>query len=433
MKQLIVLFMLALLIIVIGFAWGIYQYRSQHGFNTGEIIEGIKTSFGLTESPEPEPVISVSLEHQPDPKDPSKSTSEGKLPEPASVTPIDVTPKYDLEAGIAGKIIKEAEVFYQQLDWPKALKKLEPVLGSKVEPGMMSQGKELKNKCQTFWELLSDITPEEMSPLNNWVKIRLNHGVQMEGQLIKETGQGLRVRLNNFETEIPATQISSYQKLTPAERRIQLKKEREKKLAVFGPEPTAYQYYETGVFCYKNQLMDEVVPLLEKAWEKDKNILTTVKDEQARSLYESYLFFKENNSKDKMVESLRKLEEKFPQSKYVALVKKRGNASVDKPNPVLEPAPVVISATLTDNEAQTIIKQADEYYEEGLVHLQKTFERGPDFDEENNLALSSFRDAIKLYEQALQNKPKDAWLQNRYNETIQCVMTARKQKRLSSN
>ena len=448
MKNFIIIFLLALLVIVAGAAWGMYEYHIRENVPLDDIIDGIKNSWEFDESPEPDAFSGFEPPFEPIVKTPVSDLNPTGPIDDGVVPP--GPKKYDIELTAAWKIMKRAERHYKKLDWPKALKTIEPLATARVHPRVTTKRKNLENKCHIFWKLLADIPPEEMNQLNGLVNVYFNNGRMMEeAELLEESPRGLRVRTKGFETEIPVDQIASFEKITPEKRKQQLKKQFQERLKELGASPTAYQYYEIGVFSYKNQLKEEVVPMLEKALAKDKNIVGTVRREEAKLLYESCLFYAENDMSGKFMTTKRKLGKKFPQSKYVTLVreisvkkpvspvkpsdpvvvnppKDPGSTQVDRPKPPPAPQPAI-----TADEVQRIIDQANVIYEKGHKHYAKTKERGPDFDSENEKAYAAFKQAIRLYEQARNKRTHDVWLKQRYNDAIQSAIMARKQRRLN--
>jgi hypothetical protein len=84
---------------------------------------------------------------------------------------------------------------------------------------------------------------------------------------------------------------------------------------------------------------------------------------------------------------------------------------------------------LVKPEAQELVNEANQFYDEGIRHLQNTFKKDDSFDKENNLAIESFREALKRYLEAEKIDGESLWLRNRIRDTNQNLVTCRKQTR----
>ena len=440
MKKSIPFIIIAVLIIAAVVAGGFYLYRSPIEETNTKTIE-------IDKSPEVD-----ALPPEPTQSDSPEEPAPGLAAEEPIIQPVEPE-KDDHELSVTEKIIREADRYYRKLDWDKALEKLEPLLSAEVDPVIQKQGQELKTKCRTFRKLLADIPRQEMALLVDLVRIDLISGRFLEGQLLEKTGRGLRVRLKGFTGEVPFDQIDSYEAIDPERRKLQLKKEYNQRLELLAKDSTAHQYYQLAVFCYKNELREEVVSMLEKAWKKSDNIIAIVQEEEVVDLYESYLFYREYRLQTKMDETRQRLEAGFPKSEYLAKIKELPDlASV----PIaLEPVAVNVPADNTgstnnsdpsdsraagpsgglkrivrDDEAQKFIDEADKIYAQGHKHFVKTKKYGPDFESENEKAYLFFRKAVRLYQKAEKLRPDDLWLRQRFNEVIQMARSARRQKKL---
>ncbi|MEK7448890.1 MAG: hypothetical protein AAB019_05330 [Planctomycetota bacterium] len=444
MKKIIPFIVVFLVVIVAAVSWSIYQYWFQKDVTDRKMV-GVGGIINTT----PE------VAHRPPEKIPSDSPGKdqpGPAVKPELVPPPDVhrgAGKVDAELSAAERLIKEIEGDYQKLDWNKALEKLESALITGADQAVQKQGEELKNKCETFRKLLVDIPPEAMVPLVDLVRIELISGRFLEGQLVQRTGQGLQVRFKEFTGEIPLDQIYFSEEIKPEARKLELEREYEKYLELLPADPTAYQYYELAVRGYKSQLGERILPMLEKAWEKNYDLIAVVQEEEARDLYERGLFYRECHLQSKMDETVKNLEVKFPESNYLVKIKEIQSQDLAQLTKVIQPNSQVkplepdsssgvvegvneLKPIVRNDEAQKLINEANKIYEQGFKHYAKTDERGPDFDEENEKALIAFSKATSLYEQASQTRPDDAWLQDRLRNSRQLWATVRKQGHLRS-
>jgi len=97
-----------------------------------------------------------------------------------------------------------------------------------------------------------------------------------------------------------------------------------------------------------------------------------------------------------------------------------------KANPL--PAPKIETPPAKTKEEE-LIDAGNNYYDEGVVHLEKTFDKDDKFDRENDLAMEKFRQALDKYHEAEKTSPDDLWLRDRIRETNDFLIGCRKQAR----
>ena len=76
-----------------------------------------------------------------------------------------------------------------------------------------------------------------------------------------------------------------------------------------------------------------------------------------------------------------------------------------------------------------MVEDGNKYYDQGIIHLQNTFNKDETFDKENELAIEKFRQALAKYLEAEKIDPDNLWLRNRIRETNSNLVTCRKQAR----
>jgi hypothetical protein len=100
-----------------------------------------------------------------------------------------------------------------------------------------------------------------------------------------------------------------------------------------------------------------------------------------------------------------------------------GNGSGDVSN---QPPPKFSNAVV-----QGHVDKANKAYDEGMQHLDKSFDdKNPDRDGENLKALNCFKQACSSYEAAAEIDPNNAWLNDRLRQAgenrVMCFIAAKK-------
>lgn len=479
MKIAIIIF-LSLLIVCSGFVWGIYEYKTTHNLSDEQVFEALGDVWNIIRTRSTKPVavkvpklpsakdealessqdtqketqpklerpvlakLPDSSSHLPDskkadsPKDVSKPVTD-RLKEPAIIKPSVLKPAL-LPEVLVKEIIKEAEVSYAQLDFDGALKKIERFSGKEIPTPYVTQADKLKQKCLTFKELVAEISPKEMTSFEQRVEITLITGIMLEGQLIEETDNSLRIKTGYTERELAlGTEVASYRKVTLQEYQAKLRREYEKRRQGLKGNALAQDYYQLALYCYKNRINDGALEMLETAWDKNPALVQIIREDKAKRLYISYQLLVENNLLKSAERVKTKLKEKYPDSKYLGLMQMSPvQSSPGKPSsqpppsePSDRPAPVelpVISKTAEPDKSKWSkqIEEAEHHYEEGRVHLEKTFERGPDFKRETERASECFRKALKIYQELESTNPGDRSITTQIEEITRLLIYLRK-------
>lgn len=101
-----------------------------------------------------------------------------------------------------------------------------------------------------------------------------------------------------------------------------------------------------------------------------------------------------------------------------------------KPVKVEPSLPPPIEKPPIKTREEELIEDGNKYYDEGVVHLEKTFDKNDEnFDKENDLAMDKFKKALDKYHEAEKTSPDDVWLRDRIRETNDYLIGCRKQGR----
>ena len=84
---------------------------------------------------------------------------------------------------------------------------------------------------------------------------------------------------------------------------------------------------------------------------------------------------------------------------------------------------------LYKEEAKPFVDEGDINYDQGIIHLQNTFNKDDTFEAENKMAIESFRKALDKYAKAQEIDGESKWLMTRIKDTNQNLVTCNKQMR----
>lgn len=388
MSKLIWFLCLAVLGVLLGLIWGVYDYKIEYNLTTQEVINGL---LGGTESstplpPQPSEIVSPAL---------TSKTINSKPTSPVSV----IAP-----------ILSDAQKLYEQLCFQEAQVKLE-VLVDKVHGGLAPRYYELKQKCDVFSGLISEMAPGERLPLEGFTQIQLTNGSVVKGYWVAETEDTIILKVDKEEVPYPRDLIDEHKKFSREERYQQLFDEYQQRLNQLGQDVSIVEQVKLGVFCYKHQLNEYGLGLLEKALHQDPDLLNTIREKKAHELYEAYQYLLGCDLKDRAEPIKKSLLEKYPETKYARWIKQGKTLNVVPP------------------KARIKTEEGDKYFEQGKVHLRNTFKRGPEFDKENKAVAEALRQALECYREAQILDPQNIELQNKIREVNQCLMLCRQQTR----
>jgi len=378
MKNTFSLLALCLIMIIVGVSWGIYEYAAAHHLTVVEVETIIKKYFA---PPPPRVVKPPAPVKPPTPPVPSRPVTPTP-PAPVVVRPVPPLPPPQMTAEEACQMIDQAEEDYKRLRFLDASANLTLVLKAHLSPELTERAVELNKKCLTFNEVIQSIPKDEMKDLNGMVSIQYTSGQTIVARLLEEKRDHIKVKRQILEKTISIKEIHRYTKLSPEDYQNILMENYQKRVNRLH-NPTAEDYYQLALECYKDHLYPQALAMLELVWAKDKDLLepTTAA----------------NNNQD-------------------------NGLNPNNNSPLLLPIP---TAEVGQKRAE-----ADKYYNEGKEHLEKTFDKGPDFDKENEEALKCYRKAMELYRGIQAARPDDDSLDARIEEIGNALIYIHKQTRL---
>ncbi len=371
---------------------------------------------------------------------PPKGTEGTKTPTtsgPTSATPAILA--------AAETVLSAAEKLYQAAEFKTAAEKLQPLVASAPDKKIGERAARLAGRARTCAEVLDDVADSERSSPENVVEVVLMSGNPMRGTLVSDTPGAVTIkRAGGIEFKISKSRVKEVVKLDQTAVRAALEAELAAQLKKRSA-PTATDYYELALYCYKNRLDARVSELLEKALEKDPNLGKTLHHDKAKNMYEAYVWFTgRGNAKD-----ANRLQEilaaKYSDTPYAGMVKEtieevasatgssgsvmpetgNGEQSGDG-----EPGPGP-SLGSGSEQAREMVARANKLYSEGMEHFDRSEPGAPNRKAENQKAFQCFNEALNLYEEAY-GLTKDGGLAGRLDQVRAIkVLTFRRQKALN--
>lgn len=314
-----------------------------------------------------------------------------------------------------------------------------------------------------YQQFCDGVDPATMLGLEDNVVVHLTNGNKLEGKMTSDSPSDVWIRrANGIEGAIPRAQIKSMDKVPAAEIRSRVEadlKKQEERLR----RPTGLDLFELGIFCFRNGLTERVVEYFDRAVTADPALPETIAEAKARELYETALWFRQRGSPDKAQELLDRLKKSFPQSRYAALAggprpvagggssggsgggTSGGSSSGgtdggeiadsgdgDGSSGGAPPDPPTSNDDLPvfkNPETAKVVLAANAKYKEGLEQLEKSYGKDASANVACRKALEAFREAVKLYDDAMTLEPGNAWIEQRHHaaseQRVHCFLRAR--------
>lgn len=390
MNKLVWFLLVSVFAVFVGMAWGFYEYQTEHGLTTQEVIDGLfNGAFRKTESSCQPPIAAPFV--------------------PVSKT---VTTKPTLPLAVIETVLSDAQKLYEQLRFQEAQVKL-AVIADKIHGELAPRYYKLKEKCDIFARLIADMAPGEIVSLEGFTEIKLTNGSIVTGFWVTRTEQTIILNVEGNETPYPRILIADYKKFTREDRYRQLTQEYQRRLNQLANQAPVLEYVCLSLFCYKHQMNEYALKLLEEALKRDPDLLNSVRQDKARELYEAYQYLAVRDQQERAELLKKRLLKRYPETKYARWIKRGESINLVKPRVKLK------------------TEEGDKYFEEGKVHLRNTFKRGPDFDTENKTAVKVFHQALACYQDAQILDPENIEIHKKIREVNQCLVLCRQQIRKS--
>ncbi|MEK7467167.1 MAG: hypothetical protein AAB074_07125 [Planctomycetota bacterium] len=457
---------LCLLAVAGGLGWGVWEYQQQNPASAKQIVEGLKPLPAGQLKPgdggkKPPDNGSSSAQKPPD--------NGTKPPDPVIKPPDPVDLKSTDPVLVA--VVEEGEKLHRAGSFAAAKRKFLQALSGRLSPEDRRKIETLSQNAALFAGLVEQVNASDILPVDNRATVYLENGGVINGVLEKEGSDFIELRKDNgIVARFSSVQVKRVEKQSKEEVLAVLNKEFAEKMEGLGAKPSGVDYYELAVFCIKNQLDDKVLALLETAVKLDRNVMQAATETKAKMVYNLYQYFLKKGNADAAEGKRRELVAKYPESRYARLVgglvaktsppKDPVKPPKDPVNPPKDPVkpprdpqdpppedpPVPAdpgsgtgSGELSDRPppkfsnavVQAHVDKGNKAYEEGMVHLEKSFdEKTSDRDAENMKALNCFKAACTSYEAAVEIDENNAWLNDRLRQAgenrVMCFIAAKK-------
>jgi tetratricopeptide (TPR) repeat protein len=348
---------------------------------------------------------------------------------------------------------------YKQCKFDEAAGLLKPYGRKSLPADWLEKVADLSARATAFASFIANLTAAEMVGHSNMVVLDLTTGGKVEGYLLEENPTSVKIRrIGGIVADIPRSQIRIMQKLDPVLAKDKLEQEYKDKLKRLGSNPSPIRYVELGILCYKQKLLPQTLDAFERAYAADRAIGERYADEQARLLYQMYLWFLGAGKAKDAAHNLEQLLCRYPGSKYAAVAKEdmknpgqvvdddgKAVAGGEKPTGSTPDSGATGTSTqdesvediiargenLFDNlrrktaripksfkspEISELVATANAAFDRGVELMLECNPNSPDAAERNRKAIDELKKACRTYEKALELDGNNSWLEARYRE-----------------
>ncbi|MCI0340817.1 MAG: hypothetical protein L0216_06640 [Planctomycetales bacterium] len=376
-------------------------------------------------------------------KAPKAETSKPKAPAPAGTAvaapsapergkswgPLEASSGPKRPSATAAELAKALEVaalLLRRLDLEAAAAELAKASTADGPADVRERAAALLDRLGLLKRLVADVPRNELASHEGVVTVSLASGGTREGRIVAEDSGSVTIQGDyGIKAKFKRDDIRSIEKVTPAQRQARFDAEvmaRKRTLE----KPTGLDLYRLAAYCLENGLLGRAGTLLEEAFRLDADLVKTVTEFRARSLYKVYLWLRSRGDK-RAGGYAEKLLAQYPDTTWAAEVRTDEEVARGARRPVLEPdpepespaAPPVVEApepgpapgkapvppragkAPAGSPASALLEQAEKALARAHAHEEAAEPEKPNADAENGKAIAAFKEAIDLFQRAL--------------------------------
>lgn len=440
--------------VVGGLAWGVHTGMAGPEWQNklANVVDDVKSQIDNPPANQPPANLPVAA-NQPDPgKTTPPANTAGDPKTVAGAGEPKIAPA-SLAQKAAETALTTAEQMYAAARFEDAHKALQPVLNADVDKPIAARAATLAARARAAADVLDDISDAERASNTDMVDVILLSGNPMRGQLISETPAEVTIKKQGgIVFTMSKAKVKEVKRLDPKQLQESLETEVATRLKRISA-PTATDFYDLAVYCYRNRLDGRVGELVDKALAKDPALVKTLHQTKGKNIYEAYVWFtgRGNNKDAQRMQEL--LLNRYGDTPYATMLKETivelasaqtsGGATIGGTGPDAgtdgasgtaetpqERDPGLASSS--NEEARAKVAQANKLYDEGMAHFDKAEPGSPNRKEENRKAFECFNQALALYDEAYALSGGDNGIARRMDQTRAVkVLTFRRQKALN--
>lgn len=305
----------------------------------------------------------------------------------------------------ARELIAGTRRFLSLGDPQNAKGELEAVEGLSCSAEIKKEAETIAEKVLPLYEHLFAMKSE---PIEGFRIYELRGGGKVRGWVADQTGGAVTLKLEGGgEATLPKSSIGHITIVDPDKRCEELMGKYLKKKGRLS-KGDAMAHHDLAVFCRKRGMDDLAIKHLQTALEIDENVYDSVGDKGAKKLYLMTVWFGSMGEKEREKEFEDKLKERFPSSKYVAMLNEEVPYSTPPKRTAQPPTKETVTPSTTkrtptpSSSLSNWEAEGDKAYNIGVKHYRKSMPlmgtRG--FNRENKLAMDAFDKAVKYYKKA---------------------------------
>ncbi len=364
--------------------------------------------------------------------------------------------KPSASAAELAKALDAALALLRRLDLDAAAAEVGKATSADAPRDVREKAAALAERVGQVRRLIADVVRNELSSHEGVVTVTLVSGGTMEGRILSEDSASVTIQRDyGIKVKFKRDDIRSIEKVKPAQRQARFDAEVTAKKRTLG-NPTGLDLYRLAAYCLENGLVARAGALLDEAFRLDEDLVKTVTEFKARSLYKVYLWLRSRG--DKRAEGYaEKLLARFPDSTWAAEVRtdeevargaRRPVVEADpEPEPAAAPpaepepeAPAKASATAgakagraasATSPGAAFLDQAEKALARAHAHEEAAEPDKPDADAENVKAVAAFQSAIALFQKALgAGAPNKAEIDEKLEDAQASLYWCRKRQKL---
>ena len=398
------------------------------------------------------------------PRIPPRVTPPPPTPPPPTPVPVPPTPPpptppptpAGADNGAAEKAIAEGKNLLAKISYEAALRTLGSVETMKVSPELAKEAAALARKAQAFHKLTRDV---KLRPDADQVisVLELADGKKLRGVVARKPDGSYSILTGTpgggqMTLTLAAADVRDVKEIDPAERRAELKKALNTRLAKLGGAAAPPELFDVAVFAIENGLREESLAVLERAWDGAeavrKDLVRLVAEDQAgkllnlaiwsdsigqeiyarrycekirgNAMYQGTVFSADAEKMLAMLDERKGIKNYRPSVEVTGVQIANPDA---KPAPAADPvapapeppkpAPTVRIATVS---SKVDINEANRLFSEGMNYYFKAMPGMADCKANQAEARTRLRKAQQLYEEAVKRDPDNSQLQSRMTD-----------------
>ena len=417
---------LALVAVLAGLGWGLWSEGQNSGQDPKTLLsQSINTAAHQVETAANNAKLPIPGA-PPGPSNPSITPPPPKEPQPP--TPASADPG-------AAKKLASAESAWKARDYAGVLTALGGPTPANLATADGARWRDLRARAEQYSKVIQRVPADRKVSLSKRCVVFLNTGGKMAGTRVEDKPDHILLRRSDgIEMKITRSQIRTIEEIPVSAARKDVQEELDRRSKKAEPAKAAPQL-ALAQYCIENELPDLAHPYLEAAYAVEPNLLRVLDDEEARQVFQLYLWYDTRGMRAEAKKKREELLTRFPRSSFVKTLQE-GEAQVAAANPrppdgsppgpaghedagsSAPPAPEDVELRhYNDPALDKLVEDGVAALKEGYAALALSDPNKPDAAFQNRKAMEAFGRAATAFAAASDMRPNDAYLTKRQTES----------------